>query len=389
MKVAALVWSGFYGLLAKTVAEMGPEYKIFSSKNLENGETKRQCLDACREAEAVFVYSSTDNFWDEFVEPIREIGRTKPIVCLAYDKEIWQRSNVDFDSVRAAHSYFSFGGPGNAKNLLRFTAALAAGNTANVPPPLRLPWEGLWHPAATETFFVDVNEYLSWYEGHSAKQGLNRGTVGVQMHRHFWVNEMTGVEKTLIQALESEGLRVICAFSQSLRDETLGIKDGAQWVREVFLHEGGCRAEALVKLQSIYASDANGAPGFIGDDSPAKNSVRLFRELNILIFQPLFSHGKSIVEWEKDPQGLGAEASWSLIMPEFEGTIAPDFIGGQEPASEATGGLEIRLPHPERITHLAARVAKWIVWPRLFWINIWPMKGAIRKTSPCSGCATT
>jgi Cobalamin biosynthesis protein CobN and related Mg-chelatases len=367
MKVAALIWSAFYGMLTKAAAETGfDEYKIFSSKNLETEEAKQECLQALREAEAVFVYSSsTDNFWDEFVEPLREIGRTKPVVWLAYDKEIWRRSSVDFEAVRTAHAYFSFGGPENAKNLLQFIAALASGNTADVPPPLRLPWEGLWHPAAPEAFFVDVNEYLIWHEGYSIKRGLNRGTVGVLIHRHFWVNEITEVEKTLIQALESEGLRVICAFSQSLRDVTLGIKDSVQWMREVFLYEGGCRVETLVKLQSISSGDGEGVPGFIGDDSPAKNSVRLFREMHIPIFQPLFSHGKSIAEWENDPQGLGAEASWSLIMPEFEGTIEPHYIGGQEPASAATGGLEIRRAHPERIAHLAARVANWVDLSRI------------------------
>ena len=112
-----------------------------------------------------------------------------------------------------------------------------------------------------------------------------------------------------------------------------------------------------------FTNNGGDMPAFVGDDSPARESVRVFRELGVPIFQPVFASSKTLEEWEADPQGLNSEVSWAVAMPEFEVPLSRFFsVGGFFVSQTSVSGTEIerRTPHPERVERFASRIARWL-----------------------------
>ena len=364
MSVVCVAWSSHVGALMSAASRPGmPSVRVLSSRMLEEPDGVERCLETMRSATALFVFRTTDALWDQLDEGIRLIGKTVPVVCVSYDPAAWALSSVPVETAQTAYRYLTYGGAENLGNLFRFLDALP--NAAAVPEPVPVPWEGLWHPDAPVRAFATVRGYLEWYAGYACERGLSldpERTVGLLFGRHYWVNDMPDVEAALVHALEAKGLGVFPAFTNTLRDKATGNKGATIWSREVFLGESGSRIGALVKFLPYFTNNGGNMPAFVGDDSPARESVRVFRELGVPIFQPVFASSKTLEEWEADPQGLNSEVSWAVAMPEFEGAIEPFFLGGGTLSQAGVGGTEIerRTPHPERVERFASRIARWL-----------------------------
>ncbi|MDY0040687.1 MAG: cobaltochelatase subunit CobN, partial [Desulforhabdus sp.] len=202
---------------------------------------------------------------------------------------------------------------------------------------------------------------LSWYDQYSERVGLSGApAVGILFARHYWVNGHLQVENSLIEALESEGLRVIPAFSYSVRDEGLGAGGSGEVVKEWFLcPDGESRIHAMVKLQSFFLGRVKGDE--TADTGKAAHGVELLKRLNVPVFQPIVSYYKSVEEWE-DEQELAGDIGWSIAMPEFEGVVEPLFIGALKKTVDAATNAETeeRVAIRERCLRLAARVKRWV-----------------------------
>ncbi|WP_308776080.1 cobaltochelatase subunit CobN, partial [uncultured Bilophila sp.] len=365
MSVVCVVWSSHVGALASAASRQGmPPVRVLSSRMLEEPDGVERCLEAMRSASSLFVFRTTDALWDQLDEGIRQIGKTVPVVCVGYDPAAWALSAVSVGTAQTAYRYLTYGGAENLCNLLRFLDALPDA-AATVPEPVPVPWEGLWHPDAPVRAFATARDYREWYTEYARERGLSLApelTVGLLFGRHYWVNDMSDVETALIRALEAKGLGVLPAFTNTLRDKATGNKGATVWSREVFLGEHGNRIGALVKFLPYFTNNGEDTPAFVGDDSPARESVRLFRELGVPVFQPVFASSKTLEEWEADSQGLNGEVSWAVAMPEFEGAIEPFFLGGGTLSQTGADGTEIerRTPHPERVERFATRITRWL-----------------------------
>ncbi len=363
MSVVCLAWSSHVGALASAASRPGmPPVRVLSSRMLEEPEGVERCLAIMRSATSLFVFRTTDALWDQLDESIRQIGKTVPVVCVGSDPAVWALSSVSAETAQTAYRYLAYGGAANLGNLLCFLDALP--DAAGIPAPAPIPWEGLWHPDAPVRSFAGVRDYREWYAQYARERGLSlepEQTVGLLFGRHYWVNDMPDVETALVRALEAKGLGVLPAFTNALRDKATGNKGATIWGREVFLGERGSRIGALVKFLP-YFTNTLAQPAFVGDDSPARESVRAFRELGVPVFQPVFASSKTLEEWEADPQGLNSEVSWAVAMPEFEGVIEPFFLGGGTVSQTGADGTEIerRTPHPERVERFASRIVRWL-----------------------------
>jgi len=381
MKITAVVWNSHAEVLARA-AETLPwlSLRLFPAKSLEDApEKQRQALAELAGADCVFLYRSTETFWEEIEPRLREIGQDTPIVCLSYDPSLWGLSTARPELVQDAHRYVTYGGVQNVANMLRALAREFGGTEfagLDAPAPAPVPWEGLWHPAMSRTMptggarrhFASLPEYLGWYRTHCAAKNLEHGPwVGLVLGRHFWVNEALEVEERLINDLEGLGLRVLPLFSNTIKDDGLGNKGALGWLREVFLAADAPKLSAVVKLVSFFLGQTrdgarNSAPSAAGQEDAAASGVAALKELGVPVFQPVFSSSKSVAEWEQDPQGLGSEVAWSVAMPEFEGVIEPVYLGGGAKYESAStqAALERRIPVAERSLHLAKRVAAYI-----------------------------
>lgn len=388
--LVCFVWSSHATALREAAREQTEtaSARIFCPRHLEADADA--CLDALAEADAVFVFRGADAAWNLLDEPLRQAGERVPVICVASDPAAWAASTVSPGTAQKAYRYITYGGVENARTLLRLLKTLACGEDAeHLPEAQAMLWEGLWHPCAPVAAFEDIAAYDAWYETYAAEQALGQDTVGLLFGRHYWVNGMTEAEAALVHALEARGMRVLPAFANSLRDAALGNQGGSRWARKVFLDAAGrSRVRGLIKLLPFFSRDdaAGDAPAFVGDDSPARDNVRLFRSLDAPVFQPVFSSAKNVAEWEADSQGLGSEVSWAVAMPEFEGVIEPFFLGGTLP-EKSTGDAAYRLPLPERVERLAARVHRWM---RLRATPVAQRKVAfILHNDPCSSVEAT
>jgi len=357
MKIRTIMQNSYITMLVRACKKLDfLDLKVFSSQALENDPLKvEEVIEELEGADAILLYRSPfENFWEKAEERLKEIGQKIPIVCVSHDPSFWYLSTVRPEVVAACYSYITFGGEENFANMLRYIASEAAGLDISFDPAKKVPWEGLYHPAAA-TYFETVEDYLAWYKPRA------RPTVGILFSRHYWVNDNLEVEDALIEELEKRGLNVIPAFSYSVRDEGLGTKGSGEVVKEVFLKgDGRPRIDALIKLQSFFLGSAQGNDP--SDTKIATSGVGILKGLDVPVFQPITSYHKSIDEWEADAQGLGTDISWSVAMPEFEGVIEPIIIGAARRSDDNDTGatVEQRMPIRERCGRLAERVKKWI-----------------------------
>jgi len=375
MKITAIMWNSYVPMFVRAGKNIDwLDLTIFSSKTLEKEPEKTEkILETLKDADIIFLYRSSEPVWETIEKELQVIGKTIPIVCVSHDPANWALSTVNASIIKRCYDYITIGGEINFTNMLHFIAKEIVGAKTKVEPPREIAWEGLYHHRAPVSHFTTVDEYLEWYEGQGNRdQGSKIGSqrsgssgqkpmVGILFSRHYWVNNNLQVENLLISELEAQGLNVLPAFSYSAQDTGLGTKGSAQVVREFFLTpEGNTRINAFVKLQTFFLE--NRKQDNWSDTRKTKDGVALLKQIDVPVFQPVVSFHKTPEEWEADIQGLGADISWSVAMPEFEGVIEPIVIGGAGRSEDDETGtlIEERTPIQKRCHRLAQRIKKWV-----------------------------
>lgn len=354
MKIFAMMWDSHCGTLKRASKNLKEimDVMIYSSRRIEEEPEKMEsALKEAKTADAILLYRSTESVWEMMEKRFQEIGKDVPIVCVGHDPSYWSLSTVRAEIVAAVYSYITYNGEENFTNMLKFVAREVSGKDIEAPPPRAVPWEGLYHPNAPESF-SNIGDYLKWYSSY--RKGQKKGTVGILFSRFYWVNENIAVEDALIRKLESIGFDVIPVFSYSLKDEGLGARGSGEVILECFIAEDGkSHIDALINLQFFLlgADQGNVQSGEI-----ASGGVEILKRLGVPVFSPITSYYRTIDEWMNDPQRAdGSSIGWSIAMPEFEGRIDPVIIGGLSKKEDG-----IRMPIHERIDKLSQRVANWI-----------------------------
>lgn len=351
------MWQSYLNMLVRAGrnVENLVQLKTYSSRKLEEEpERIETILRGAAEADIIFLYRSSENFWETIEKRLQEIGKKVPIVCLGHDPSYWMLSTVKPEVVAKAYSYLVINGEENFTNMLRYIAREVGGIDVEVGEPKPVPWEGLYHPDAPNIFST-ISEYLSWY-GSYKPDAQPKGTVGILLSRHYWVNENLEVEDALIHELEGMGLSVIPAFSYSVKDEDRGCKGSGEVICEYFLDEGGMpRIDALLKLQSFFLGTSRDNPS--DNREVAKEGMDILKRFDVPVFAPVTSYYRTIEEWKADREGLGTGVGWSIAMPEFEGVIEPFIVGGAE---KGDGDTVRRMPIEERCRKIARRIAAWV-----------------------------
>jgi len=363
MKIVSIMWSSYANMLVRAARNVADilEVSAYSSKVLEEDPEKVDAvLQEAADADIIFLYRSSEGFWEVIEDQLRELGKNIPVVCCGYDPSYWALSTVRPEIVAEVNSYVVINGEENFVNMLRYIAREAGGLDIEAERPKPVPWEGLYHPEAPVSHFAGVDEYLEWYEeyrGRRSEVGSQRSTVGILFTRHQWVNENLEVEDTLIRELERLGLDVIPVFSYSIKDEERGCKGSGEVVCEMFLRpDGTSRIDIMIKLQNFPLQSSREK----GHDNKevATAGIEILKKIGVPVISPVTSYYKTIDEWENEMDGIGSSVGWSMAMPEFEGVIEPFIVGAANKTEEE--GLQVRMPIEERCRKVARRVAKWV-----------------------------
>jgi len=353
IKLTVITWDIYAGMFSQASGCVeGVEMALFSSKSIERSpEVFNKALNSLKEADVLFLYRSTESFWDNIEAEFKKLGKSKSIISVGSNPSYWLLSTVSPEIVATCFSYLTYGGRENFKNLLLFILHSIFRLNDKPASPKEILWEGLYHPDAND-IYKNIDEYLCWY---NSEKNSSQNKVGLLFSRHYWVNENCQMIDALIRELEKRGLGTIPAFTYSVKDEGLGTKSSAEVIKEYFIDQkGNSRIDALIKLTPLFSGLNAG-----DDDSKtdiAQRGVSLFKKLNVPVFQPVLTSYKTIKEWGEDPHGLGSLTAWYVTLPEFEGVIEPMMLA----AAEEESGIRKIVPIEDRCKKIVERVFQWI-----------------------------
>jgi cobaltochelatase CobN len=350
MKMTAIMMRAHIPLLKRGAESAGINLTFYSTNQLEKSpELAEEALTSMRESDVVLLSHTAESAWDRIDRELISIGERIPIISISHDPSYWIYSTVRPEIVTTCQDYFSRSGDENFANLMNYIRKEVFHEDIQVKPPQNVPWEGIYHPDAKETF-SSTADYLAWY----IPRKQDGYWVGVVFQRFNWVSRNLNVEETLIRTLEQGGMNVIPVFTNSTRDVSLGSKGLAGSITEYLLDQGKSRVDAVIKLNPyLIGSDTNevypATPSF-------EAGVHLLRRMNVPVFAPIVSTRMSLEEW-RESAGLTDDTSFSVAMPEFEGVIEPILIGGSRSDNK---GEHAREADPERCKKVTDRVKKWI-----------------------------
>lgn len=347
VKIGCLMWGSYTPVLVKAAEELEDiELYLRTFIDMESPERREDLLRYFKdEADVVIIHPLMNKIWDELTAHIEKIKDTVPILCFGHDPDIYTHSSVDINHVLRVQSYFRMDGVENMKNALLYVCREFCGLDAEVPPPVEVPWQGIYHPEGGS--FETLSEYLNWY-------GKKDVMVGILFYRSYWVNGNLKVEDALIQQLESRGIGVIPVFSYGFANLESGAWNNERVIEEFFIKNGRPVIDILVDFQSsflvLHSADA-------GD---FERGVQVLKRLDVPVLKAISLYHKTREEWDRDEHGLHTGASWAVVMPEFDGIIEPMVTGAQKRTIEEGATVEWYEPIPERLEHFVNRLCKWI-----------------------------
>ncbi len=355
VKIACIMWGSYLpAFLAAAEASAHVELSIYSQKEIENDiETLELFWRSAAMADIVFLYWTTDGFWEEVSARLDEFAGGKTIVTTSFDPANWGRmATVDMPVCARAYAYMAEGGTENYRRLLDFIAQQV---DADIPvqAPVPLPWQGILHPP-DQTVYASVPDY------RKAHPLIHPCTVGLFFSRHTFTDTDASLEQTFIKAFEARGLNVLPVFSHGVPDKEAGALGPIETARRFFMDpDGRARVQALVNLHFFFLGRE--PHGDTAETGVAKASVDFFTALNVPVVKPVISYSQTPREWEENPQGLLAEVSFGIAMPEFEGNIEPILMACSrkitDPKTDTV--FEVREAIADRMEHIADRVARW------------------------------
>ena len=203
--------------------------------------------------------------------------------------------------IETVWAYKRYDGEENIYNLCLWLAN-NFGNMATSPnPPVKQPWNGIWHPA----WQGDCQDLDAYLDRHYV---AGRPTVGILFYRAEWLTGERTYQNALISTLEKRGFNVIGIFSNSVKDERMG-SPSLQEAMEYYFYRNGERIIDVMINTMKFSLKTAGVP------------IEFFQQLNVPILQA-YTVLRSKQEWEKSPAGLDpVNVSISVSLPEFDGVL--------------------------------------------------------------------
>jgi len=331
------------------------ELMIFSQKEIINdSQVMESFFKAAEKAEVVLFYWTHDAFYDEIRARIHEINKGAVIVTISHDPANWGLcATVSPSDCARAYAYMAEGGSENYQRLLEFIAGFKRPDLVPMKP-VPMPWQGILS-------LPDRQVYQTLDDFRTDHPFVHDDTVGILFSRHSFINGDARLEQALVEAFQERNINVIPVFCNGTPDPEAGAISPLEAVSTHFFDKrGNALIQALINLHYFFLG--RGKNDDISKTGVAQDTIAVFKQLNVPVFKPVISHSKSVEEWEADPQGLTAEVSFGIAMPEFEGNIEPVMIAAsrkiRDDKTDTT--YEIREVIPERVHYMADRVSRFI-----------------------------
>lgn len=204
--------------------------------------------------------------------------------------------------IQIVKQYYVYGGLQNWCNLWLWLSQNQAGAEEIAKPPVNLPWEGIYHPAA-DKIYTDLKEYKKKF--FQAEQP----TIAVVFYRNDWLWNNTVFADAIIKEIEAQHCNPLCFFSTSAPDSDNGC-EGFKGAMNRYLLQAG-QAVADVFINTIKFSLFTIRACALDD----------LEKMNISVLQA-YTLYRTYQEWYENFDGMSAmEISYSVSLPEFDGII--------------------------------------------------------------------
>ncbi len=240
------------------------------------------------------------SYWAYGLEVVAEIAArsgTKLIVVPGDDRPdpaLSSRSTVPLTEVNQVWRYFTEGGVGNFKNLLRFLGDRYLGSTSGYEDPNPIPKVGLYpYPIFN----------------------IEHPRVGILFYRAHYLAGNTAPIDAMCQALIDRNLTPVPVFVASLRDPDVQFD-----LLSVFKPKDEPSILALLNTTSF--SVLNPIPLYSAIETPENpDAPELWQQLNIPVLQMIFSGGTQ-GDWAGQLRGLSPrDTAMNVALPEVDGRI--------------------------------------------------------------------
>ena len=357
--------------LAALPGDFPPVYAV-NPAGLDTDEARRQLLAAVGNAGVVVLrLLGGKRAMPDTFDPLVSLCRERAIPLIAcpghqeWDEDLIAACSAPVAELETVFAYLMRGGIPNFRNLLLFLSDTYLGSSYGHEAPEPLPWEGLYHPAATTAAMADVDTYI--------RQHFQPGrpNVGLLFYRAHWMSGNLQFIDDLIRCLEAHQVNVLPVYSYSLKHHP---EEGGQRSRTLtnFMADaaGRPRVDCIINTMGLAMSDLSQEEG---PTIAAGWSVELLDALDVPILQGIVSTG-SRQEWAASSLGLGPiDTAMNVALPEFDGRIITVPISFKEETAaadksngSAAGGNALSMPRlqryvaaPDRMAALARLAVKW------------------------------
>ena len=356
INIVSIMWGSYLPAFIKAAKEScHVDLTIFSQKEILNdSEVLEKFFKTAKTADAILFYWTHDAFFEEIRARIDEVNKNAVIVTISYDPTNWGLcATVSPSDCAMAYGYMAEGGKENYKRLLEFIGHFLQPQI-QIKEPVPMPWQGILTPPDRQVY----DTFKNFTAAHPFDHDM---TVGILFSRHSFTNGDAGLEEALIKAFRVRKVNVLPVFCNGTPDIEAGSMGPVKAAETYFFDKNGkVLIHALINLHYFFLGREKNDD--LSETGVAAQSVALFKKLNVPVFKPLVSYSKSVEEWEEDPQGLTAEVSFGIAMPEFEGNIEPVIVAASHKVTDekTDTSFEISELIPERVEHLADRVKNYI-----------------------------
>ncbi len=273
--------------------------------------------------------------------------------------------NVSHEDAADLNAYFAYGGPENLKNAFAMLEQLLSGKRTPLKKPVVVPLDAIFAPDGT--LYPDPDAFFK------AQEKRFPVYVGMLTYRGRWADQDLTVERAIIDSLAARNIGVIPAFTDGSPNKALGNLTFEQAVERFFCKDGKPVIDLFLNFQFFGAKASEGEDMFT-------RAAACFAGLDIPVVRPAGLTRSTLSQWESSPRPYANDLPTNFIVPEYQGMIEPIHIS-------CADGQHDRVPIPERVERLTARIARWIALRRK--PNREKRVAVFLHNAPCSGVEAT
>ena len=260
---------------------------------------------------------STLNQFSDAIEAIKNMSDSVITVPLPILEETRHRNNISLEQHTLLHAYWSNGGEKNLHNMLTFIDKKIFDNSQKdmhaeeIPSPLVIPEQGVYHPDYPEYIFKTTQAYFKHF---GIKKGV-KPIIAMAFHKSDFSSNSLSTINYAIRKLEKNDAIALAFFTNITGDDPVGL---------TFLQENNQTiADAFINFQIMFINH--------------EDLKYEYKKINLPILHALKYREGDSKEWLNSETGVAfSMIPMTYIIPETMGFTDPMIVSAQDKITKET-----------------------------------------------------